>query len=397
MIRYDYSRAIELRQAEAKAAALGLRGGHARKPQTEAELLQGRLQWHRADRSARQMLDAEERAVLRQEMPRPVTLAELLAQPDDEVQYRVEGLLPVGAHAMLVSAYKAGKTTTVGNVVRSLVDGGDFLGKYATAPVGRVVVVDDEMDERTLRRWYRDFDLEGADRVTMYTLRGKLSSFDLIDPAVRAEWAACLEGHDVLVLDCLRPILDSLGLDENRDTGRFLVALDALAAEAGIGEVVLVQHMGHSGERARGDSRLQDWPDVTWKIIRDDPDDPTSARYFSAFGRDVDEPEQLLTMDDRRSLTVSGEGRKETRASEALEIVLAVLREADEPLTAKELEKRTSAKGASQKATRDAVKEGRRQMTVSIVKGAHNANLHALGPVAPGPSEGAESAASGPD
>lgn len=43
------------------------------------------------------------------------------------------------------------------------------------------------MDERALRRCYWDFDLEGANRVTMYTLRGNFSSSDLMDPAVRAE------------------------------------------------------------------------------------------------------------------------------------------------------------------------------------------------------------------
>ncbi|MGX1598519.1 AAA family ATPase [Dietzia maris] len=384
MIRYDYSRAIALREAEAMAAATGLRGGHARKPQTEAEIEREREKFHRADRKARRKIDAEERGLTRQEMPRPVTLAEMLAQPDEDVQYRVDRLLPVGGHAILVSAYKAGKTTTVGNIVRSLVDGDKFLGKYDVATVGKVAVVDDEMDERTLRRWYRDFDMEGADRVTMYTLRGALSTFDLMDDAVREEWVERIQGHDVLVVDCLRPILDALGLDENRDTGRFLVALDALVKEAGVGEVVLVQHMGHSGERARGDSRLQDWPDVTWKIIRDDPDDPNSLRYFSAFGRDVNEPEQLLTMDDRRNLTVSAGGRNEAKVAGALEAVLEVLKEAGEPLTAKELEKRLEARGVGQKAVRDAVKEGRRRFLVKVEKGAHNANLHSLDPAAGG-------------
>jgi hypothetical protein len=48
--------------------------------------------------------------------------------------------------------------------------------------------------------------------------------------AVRAEWARKLRDLDaaVVILDCLRPVLDALGLDESHDAGRLLVALDEL-------------------------------------------------------------------------------------------------------------------------------------------------------------------------
>jgi hypothetical protein len=59
----------------------------------------------------------------------------------------------------------------------------------------------------------------------------------------------------------------------------------------------VVHHMGHAAERSRGDSRLLDWPDALWKIVRDKDDeddtgmdDPQGSRYFSAYGRDVDVP-----------------------------------------------------------------------------------------------------------
>lgn len=73
------------------------------------------------------------------------------------------------------------------------------------------------------------------------------------------------------MLDCLRPILDALGLDESREARRFLVAFDALLADAGTEHAALVHHIGHQNERACGDSRLQDWPDAIWKLNRQDP------------------------------------------------------------------------------------------------------------------------------
>src|SRR5690606_32963660 len=199
--------------------------------------------------------------------PRPaiVRLDEFLAVPDEPVRYRIHGLLPVGGRVVLAAQFKAGKTTLVGNLVRALADVTPFLGRFDVEPAdGRVVVIDDELDESMIRRWLRDQGINRADAAAVVSLRGRLSSFDLLDPDVRAEWAAALRqvGARIVILDCLAPILDSLGLSEDKEAGRFLVAFDELLKEAGITEAILVHHMGHSGERARGASRLRDWPDV---------------------------------------------------------------------------------------------------------------------------------------
>src|SRR5205085_2644660 len=111
-------------------------------------------------------------------------------------------------------------------------------------------------------------------------------------------------GADVIILDCLRPIFDAFGLDENHEAGRFLVALDALLAESGVSEACVIHHMGHGAERSRGDSRLLDWPDALWKLVRDKDeddesgmDDPMGSRYFSAYGRDVEQEQVELIFD----------------------------------------------------------------------------------------------------
>jgi hypothetical protein len=127
-------------------------------------------------------------------------------------------------------------------------------------------------------------------------------------------------------------VFDALGLDENRDAGRFLVALDALVHEAGICELFAIHHMGHSGERSRGDSRLADWPDATWKVVREDADDDASPRYFSAYGRDVEVHEGRLEYDQAaRRLAYAGGSRKQKQANlnrdEAKRALLGILAE----------------------------------------------------------------------
>lgn len=261
----------------------------------------------RAKREGRRRLDAEARGAT--VVPDLVSLAEWLKEPAEEVRWRIEGWQPCESYVLLAAQYKAGKTTLVDNLVRSLVDGDPFLGQAAVAPIvdgGTVAVIDAEMSEKQLREWFREQKIQTSDRVCLVALRGRVSTLDLLNPTIRAEWAARLQAWNVkyVILDCLRPVLDVLGLDEHRDVGRFLVAWNALLLEAGIPESAIVHHMGHEGNRARGDSRLRDWPDVEWRLTREG-DDPAGPRSLTAYGRDVEVPSAQLVLDpDTRRLTL---------------------------------------------------------------------------------------------
>lgn len=286
----------------------------------------------------------------------PDELAALLDEADEDPEYRIAGLLPTGAHAVLAAAYKAGKSTMVGNLIRCLVDGAPFLGRYAVnRPAERVLLIDFELDKRTLKRWLRDQVITCTHRVDVLSLRGQASSFNILDPATRKQWARRLEGADVVILDCLRPAMDALGLDEHREAGKFLVAFDELLADIGAEEAVIVHHMGHDGERSRGDSRIQDYPDVTFKILREEKDDPASARYFSAYGRDVDVPEQQLGFDpETRHLSINGGSRRSGALDGRIDAVLEFLQNSSAPVSKTGL--RAALKG-DQKLTAKAIDE----------------------------------------
>ena len=270
--------------------------------------------------------------------PEQIMLADMLDEEDEDAQYRIDGLLPAGGNVILAAQYKAGKSTLIGNLIRSLVDGEPFLGRFPVQQVhpsdhltvrGSVLLIDNELDPRTLKRWLRDQGIKNTDAVEVLSLRGQLSTFDIMDPESRAKWVRKLECYDVVILDCLRPLLDAFGLDENLEAGKFLVAWDEFKKQGWIKETIIVHHMGHAGERQRGSSRLLDWPDATWKIVREEPSDPASARYFSAFGRDVDVQEGRLEYDAAtRHLHLAGGDRKAGRIDAAVEAVTAVLAQA---------------------------------------------------------------------
>lgn len=348
----------------------------------------------RARRDAQRQLNAEERGLA--QIPPPETLRERLARPPEVVSWRIDGMLPIDGRVVLAAQYKAGKTTMIGNLLRSLVDGDAFLGRFAVYPVdGVVALLDFEMSPSRLDAWLRDQRIAHDDRIVVLPMRGQASSFDITDPAVRGAWAALLRdvGVRFVILDCLRPILDAIGRDENKEAGVFLVHLDALCKEAGIAEAAVVHHMGHGAERARGDSRIRDWPDVEWRLVRQD-DNPNSARFFSAFGRDVDLPESQLAFDEQaRRLSIMGGGdgtirsisRKDRKHLEVLPAIVEVLDEfrqegTPKPSGAKIVE--TLEKAGSdfkRDAIRAALKFGRSAGYLDVENGPKRAQFYARG------------------
>jgi hypothetical protein len=264
-------------------------------------------------------------------MPVFPTLTELLAEPDEAEAFLIDQVWPAGGRVFLTAQYKAGKTTAVANVIRSLVDGDPLFSRFPVSETTRdqrqrrVAVIDNEMSRGMLRRQLREQGVRNTDAVTLFDLRGRIGLLDLTDPARRAEWTGLLRGFDVVILDCLGPVLAALGLDENADLRVLLTPFSELVHQAGATEAMVVHHMGHASDRGRGHSSQRDWPDAEWLILRPG-DDPSSPRHFRAFGRDVDVPTAELAFDaDTRHLALlekAAPADAETRAFEATKATL---------------------------------------------------------------------------
>lgn len=343
--------------------------------------IQERLHRLRIHHEARTRLDQEIRPDV--SLPKIKSLDALLAEPDTPVRYRIDKLALDGARIMLSAQYKAGKSTIVANLIRSLADGVPFLGRFdVKIPAKRIVLIDDELDENTLRRWLREQEIVNTAAVAdVVCLRGKLATFNLLDDRCRDQWTQRLRnlGADYVIVDCLRPVLDALGLDENRDVGKFLVPFDTMLGAAGVTNALMVQHMGHTGERSRGDSRLQDWPDAIWRLVRES-EEPDSPRFFSAFGRDVNVAEGRISFDNRR-LTYTAGNRDDAKAEAAVIAVLTLLSgdavNGGDGLSGSAIE-RDLGGDHTQKAIRAAVKKLVNRGRVDVVTGARRARLHSI-------------------
>jgi len=314
------------------------------------------------------------------EMPEMVLLDEFLAEPDQPINYRIDKLWPVNGRIVTAAQYKAGKTTLRDNMIKSLADGYDFLDQFQVhQPEGRIVVFDLEMDREQLKRWLRAHRIRNGDRILVVPMRGKAATLNLALPEVRAKWVAKLRGYEasMVLLDCLRPVLDALGLSEDKDAGKFLVWLDALLNEAGVAEANVIHHMGHGGERSRGDSRILDWPDATWTLVRKD-DNPASDRYFKAFGRDVDVHESLLGYHDvTRKLSFVGGTRADTEADAALPHVVAYLQKNDGASQTGIQKAMEQDHSISRRVTKRAIDRGDFEGSIEVIRGKSGAaNTH---------------------
>ena len=368
--------ALEVRQLKVGASPNGSGPALAEGDPRVAEELE-RL---RVRDTARRIYNAE----LAPPRPKPelLTLRQRIARGVPQVSWRIEGWQPAGSRVVLAAQRKAGKTTLVGNLARSLVDGDPWLDSAQVKPTeGRVVILDFEMGTVQLDRWLADQSIANDDRIVPIPLRGRGADFDLFSPECRTEWAERLQGLEAtyLILDCLGPVLNALSLSEDREAGRFLTQLDALLIEAGVPDTVVVHHMGHVAERSRGDSRLRDWPEVEWRLVRAEGENDASPRFLSAYGRDVDVAESQLGYDAAtRRLTLIGGSRSGAAARAALADVVTRLDDVGEAST-NEVEQTLLAETSHRRAAiRAALKIGTAEGVLTETPGKHNAHLYSV-------------------
>lgn len=291
----------------------------------------------RANQWAKQALAAERSS--EQVLPDAMDWDELDAVP--EPSWAIDEVLPEQGHCLLVAQAKAGKSTLMAGLVRSISTGDPFLGEFAVNCKGSSIqLLDLELGPSQLRRYYLGAYSKG-DPFTIRPMRGRLGALNLLAEEALDRLATAVEGTGLLIIDPLGPLLAANGVDENDNTGvrQVLNALNALMADAGIPRMIVVHHFGHGAERARGASVLQDWRDTQWRITLDNPSDPaTSQRFFAADGRDGAPVHERPVLLDHHGGPYLGTGTKGTAKAAAKhreyeERVLQVVDDSTVPLT----------------------------------------------------------------
>jgi len=296
----------------------------------------------------------------------PVSLEKFLDSKISQNAYVIDDLLVSQGKVFLVAKAKAGKTTLCLALLKSLVLGDDFLGRFkVTKPQGAIGYLNMELTDGQMQRWTKRLGLSESSSIYFWNLRGKPNPFrSEIARRVLIEQLRSL-GVKTLFIDTFAKVFPG-NANDNSEVNRFLVMLDGVLEEAGIEQLVMLLHAGHEGKKIRGASALNDHPDSIWYLTTDE----AGNRFFSALGRDVDVPEGHLLLDKGTyEITFTGEGRSARKVSNQREIVLEFV-ESHPGCKAKEIDEiLTGTKEAKIKLRSTLVKEG----VLEINKGFGNA------------------------
>lgn len=298
------------------------------------------------------------------EPPSTLTVADEMEEPLPPVDYTIKELHPTGGNALLRAGYKVGKSTILLNLMRSLVDGEPFLGRFPVeSPRGNVAFWNYEVSRSQFREWLKAVGLKNQDNASVLNLRGEVLPLDVKE---MYEWAVnWVRNRNVscLIVD---PFSRAYSGDENDNSavGAWLDNLDEFKKDAGIDDLFLSAHFGRDQhqERARGAARLEDWPDALWLLTQQD-----GERYFSAIGRDVDVPEAKLYFEqDTKSLSIIGGSRKDERRNKIIDEMVMVLGSVDEELTPNQLAESVSIGSRADKAEALSIAEKSQLVTVEL-------------------------------
>jgi hypothetical protein len=173
------------------------------------------------------------------------TLAQMQAQAQSGSDWLWDGYLRRRSLTLLVSQWKAGKTTLVGVLLSRMREGGSFLGQKLER--GTALVISEETEHQWLERsGHARF---GANvRWVCRPFRGRPGYGDweqLIDAVAREHENKKI---DLVVID---PLASFLPCNEN-DAATMLTALLALQRLTELGMAVLVLHHPRKGEPAAG-------------------------------------------------------------------------------------------------------------------------------------------------
>lgn len=253
-------------------------------------------------------------AVIEAETPQPTIpackLADIASEP---VKYRWESLLVEEGRLLIVAQRKTGKTTLIANIASSYLDGTEALGRFPTNATGRnVLFLNFEVSPNQAAAWLRDLKLD-EQRIIVASLRGSANPFATAQG--RKQLAALIKKHNIglVIVDPFARAYTGKSQNDAAEVTNFLVMLDQVVTEGGADEVIVTHHAGWEGERSRGSTALEDWPDTVLTLVKDKD---TGARFATAFGRDVDIAEDRLDYDtETRALTFAGSGSRATARS----------------------------------------------------------------------------------
>jgi len=293
-----------------------------------------------------------------------IRASDLVAEPEEVVDWIVDGLLPAGGLSLNAAKPKAGKSTTARALAAAVARGAPFLGR-ATKRVP-VLVLALEEKRADVREHFRRLGVSAEDALFVH-----VGPAPAEDPVAWLRTAIRRHGAGLVILDPLARFVRAKDMGDYAELTRLTEPLIQLAHETG-GHLHCSHHArkGQKGEESGidavlGSTQLAGFVD-TVMILKRHPDGLRTLESVQRTGTDL--PETVLVLDPKTGRVEAGGEVEVMRTQRAVEAVVAAVRE--EPEIEDELEDRVGGDHALfRKALRQAVSAGRVTRTGGGLKG----------------------------
>jgi len=278
------------------------------------------------------------------------SLGSLMDEPDEEISWIVDGLLPSGGFSAMVAKPKVGKSTLARQLALSVAQGGQFLGRKTTK--GTVLYVALEEKRSEVKKHFKLLGVTRAENLYSY-----------IDPAPKEahQWLEREVKKRKPVLVIVDTLFRFAQVTDVNDYARVNAVLSPLLALARDNNThLMVIHHARKGGGEGGDSMLGStaiFGSVDTSIILKRTDGKRTIETQQRYGTDMEST--VLIFDEISKSTELG-GTKEEDDTKRIEgEILDFLKTKDEPFgepaITDEVEGRTTLK---RKALRDLVTKG---------------------------------------
>jgi len=289
------------------------------------------------------------------------SLEDLLNEPDEEIDWIAEGLLPSGGFSLMVAKPKVGKSTLARQLALSVIRGEPFLGRQTTK--GAVLYVALEEKRGEVRKHFRLMGATGTKELGVYVGSTPEGAYEWLKKEVE------LKKPVLVIVDTL---FRFTRVSDLNDYAKVIAALDPLLALARTysAHLLALHHArksaGDGSDATLGSTAI--FGTVDTQIILKRTDAKRTIETLQRYGDDMETT--VLNFDPETKMAFLGGTKEEDDILRIEEAMLEFLGAQDEPVTEKvitdEVEGKTTLK---RKALRDLFAMGKVGRTGSGKRG----------------------------
>lgn len=248
----------------------------------------------------------------------PVAHEEFLKLAETPIEWLMEPAIVYGGLTLFLGMSNASKSTNAAEIIRASLAGDLAFGHFPTKKINKAVAIVLEGAPQIVAKQYkRCFGLEGFSFLPMMD---NLAAANLDEQENMATLVDICRDADLVVIDCLNPLLDSFGLtEETTAIGYVAGRVNLLKGLANVRHVVLLAH-SNQDDSARASKQLEGKADGI-VIFRGEKDKPREFAIRKNKGGQY--PEGMIYQDpDSLILTFSEgivKGDKNSESTESIE------------------------------------------------------------------------------